>query len=331
MRRLRSAVGELFDYADQSAGYEPLRNEIAAYVSRSRAVRCTPEQVLIVNGSAQGIDLCARLLLEAGDEVAVENPGYHGAHRIFAGYGARMRPARIDENGIVIGDLGKKARLVYVTPSHQFPTGVAMSLTRRLELIEWSRCNNAVIIEDDYDSEYRYSGPPLPSLQGLATGVAVIYIGTFSKVMFPSLRIGYVIAPESLVARLRRAKWLADRHTPVPEQAALADFIAEGHLERHIRRMRRIYGERRGALVESLDRHFGDGVQIHGDAAGMHVLVRFKDQRIAERAEEAKVQLISSGAYYLTEPPGGEFVLGFSSIGERSIREGIRRLAAATR
>ena len=331
MRRLRSAVGELFDYADQSAGYEPLRNEIAAYVSRSRAVRCTPEQVLIVNGSAQGIDLCARLLLEAGDEVAVENPGYHGAHRIFAGYGARMRPARIDENGIVIGDLGKKARLVYVTPSHQFPTGVAMSLTRRLELIEWSRCNNAVIIEDDYDSEYRYSGPPLPSLQGLATGVAVIYIGTFSKVMFPSLRIGYVIAPESLVARLRRAKWLADRHTPVPEQAALADFIAEGHLERHIRRMRRIYGERRDALVESLDRHFGDGVQIHGDAAGMHVLVRFKDERIAERAEEAKVQLISSGAYYLTEPPSGEFVLGFSSIGERSIREGIRRLAAATR
>lgn len=331
MRRLRSAVGELFDYADQSAGYEPLRNEIAAYVSRSRAVRCTPEQVLIVNGSAQGIDLCARLLLEAGDEVAVENPGYHGAHRIFVGYGARMRPARIDENGIVIGDLGKKARLVYVTPSHQFPTGVAMSLTRRLELIEWSRCNNAVIIEDDYDSEYRYSGPPLPSLQGLATGVAVIYIGTFSKVMFPSLRIGYVIAPESLVERLRRAKWLADRHTPVPEQAALADFIAEGHLERHIRRMRRIYGERRGALVESLDRHFGDGVQIHGDAAGMHVLVRFKDQRIAERAEEAKVQLIGSGAYYLTEPPGGEFVLGFSSIGERSIREGIRRLAAATR
>jgi GntR family transcriptional regulator / MocR family aminotransferase len=331
MRRLRSAVGELFDYADQSAGYEPLRNEIAAYVSRSRAVRCSPEQVLIVNGSAQGIDLCARLLLEADDEVAVENPGYYGAHRIFAGYGARLRPARIDDNGIVIGDLGRKARLVYVTPSHQFPTGVAMSLTRRLELIEWSRRNNAVIIEDDYDSEYRYSGPPLPSLQGLATGVAVIYIGTFSKVMFPSLRFGYVIAPVSLVARLRRAKWLADRHTSVPEQAALADFIAEGHLERHIRRMRRAYGERRNALVESLDRYFGERVEIHGDAAGMHVLARFKDDGIAERAAAAKVQLIGSGPYYLSEPPRGEFVLGFSSIGERSIREGIRRIAAITR
>ncbi|MGA2877781.1 MAG: PLP-dependent aminotransferase family protein [Bryobacteraceae bacterium] len=336
MRRLRSAEPELFDYADQAAGYGPLREEIAAYVSRSRAVRCTPEQVIIVNGSAQGIDLCVRLLLEPGDEVAIENPGYHGAHRIFAGYGARLRPARIDDSGIVIRDLGKKARLVYVTPSHQFPTGVAMSLARRLELIEWSRQHNAVLIEDDYDSEYRYSGPPLPSLQGLATGVAVIYIGTFSKVMFPSLRIGYVIAPPSLVPRLRRAKWLADRHNPVPEQAALADFISEGHLERHIRRMRRIYGERRNVLVESLERHFGDRVHIRGDAAGMHVLASFEagdlhDQTIAERAAAAKVQLVSSAAYYLTAAPRGEFVLGFSSIGERSIREGIRRLAEALR
>jgi GntR family transcriptional regulator/MocR family aminotransferase len=329
VRRLRAATPELFDYADQSAGYTPLRDEIAAYVSRSRAVRCTPEQVIVVNGSAQGIDLCARLLLEPGDEVAIENPGYHGAHRILAGYGARLRPARIDENGIAIRDLGKKARLAYVTPSHQFPTGVGMSLARRLELIEWSRRHNAALIEDDYDSEYRYSGAPLPALQGLAAGVAVIYIGTFSKVMFPSLRIGYVVAPASLVARLRRAKWLADRQTPVPEQAALADFISEGHLERHIRRMRHIYGERRDALVESLDRHFGDRVQVRGDAAGMHVLARFEDERIAEKAAAAKVQLVSSAACYLTDPPGGEFILGFSSIGERSIREGIRRLAEA--
>ncbi len=327
MRRLRTAAPELFDYADQSAGYGPLRDEIAAYVSRSRAVRCAPEQVIIVNGSAQGIDLCVRLLLEPGDQVAIENPGYHGAHRIFAGYGARLRPARIDENGIVIRDLGEKARLVYVTPSHQFPTGVAMSLSRRLELIEWSRRHNAVLIEDDYDSEYRYSGPPLPSLQGLATGVAVIYIGTFSKVMFPSLRIGYVIAPPSIVARLRRAKWLADRQTPVPEQAALADFISEGHLERHIRRMRRIYGERRDVLVGALDRYFGDRVQIRGDAAGMHLLVRFQQDGMAEKAAAAKVQLVSSASCYLTEPPRGEFILGFSSIGERSIRDAIRRLA----
>jgi GntR family transcriptional regulator/MocR family aminotransferase len=200
-----------------------------------------------------------------------------------------------------------------------------MSLARRLELIEWSRQRNAVLIEDDYDSEFRYSGPPLPSLQGLATGVAVIYIGTFSKIMFPSLRIGYVIAPPGLVPRFRRAKWLADRHTPVPEQAALADFISEGHLERHVRRMRRIYGERRNALVESLQRHFGDRVTIYGDAAGMHLLVG-----IAEKAAAAKVQLVGSASCYLTAAPRGEFIVGFSSTGERSIREGIRRLAEFT-
>jgi GntR family transcriptional regulator / MocR family aminotransferase len=331
MRRLRTASSELFDYSDESSGYGALRDEIAAYVARSRAVRCTPEQVIIVSGSAQGIDLCARLLLDAGDEVAMENPGYPGAQRIFAGYGAQLRPARIDDGGIVIQDLGKKARLVYVTPSHQFPTGVAMSLTRRLELIEWSRRHNAVLIEDDYDSEYRYSGPPLPALQGLAPEGAVIYIGTFSKVMFPSLRLGYVIAPLSLVPQLRRAKWLADRHTPVPDQAALADFIAEGHLERHIRRMRRVYGERRQALVESLDRHFGDRVQIHGESTGMHVLVQFHGEKIAEKAAAAKVQIFSSAGCYLREPPPGEFILGFSSISERSIREGVRRLAEAIR
>jgi GntR family transcriptional regulator/MocR family aminotransferase len=334
MRHLRAAAHELFDYRElfdypeQSAGYQPLRREIAAYVARSRAVRCTAEQVVIVNGSQQGLDLCVRLLIDPGDDVAFENPGYQGASRIFQAHGARLRPARIDSDGIVIGDLGGKARLVYVTPSHQFPTGVSMSLARRLELIEWARGRSAAIIEDDYDSEYRYSGAPLPSLQGLAHGVPVIYIGTFSKVMFPGLRIGYVIAPPRFVAALKRAKWLADRHTSLLDQAALADFIHEGHLERHIRRMRRLYGRRREVLVESLARHFGESAKVRGDAAGMHLLVRFEDDAIIERAAAAKVLLMNASAYYLTKPPNGEFIFGFSSIGERTIREGIRRLAA---
>lgn len=334
MRHLRGAAHELFDYRElfdypeQSAGYQPLRREIAAYVARSRAVRCTPEQVVIVNGSQQGLDLCVRLLIDPGDDVAFENPGYQGASRIFQAHGARLRPARIDSDGIVIGDLGRQARLVYVTPSHQFPTGVSMSLARRLELIEWARGRSAAIIEDDYDSEYRYSGAPLPSLQGLAHGVPVIYIGTFSKVMFPGLRIGYVIAPQRFVAALKRAKWLADRHTSLLDQAALADFIREGHLERHIRRMRRLYGRRREVLVESLARHFGESAKVRGDAAGMHLLVQFEDDAIIERASAAKVLLMNASAYYLTKPPNDEFILGFSSIGERTIREGIRRLAA---
>jgi GntR family transcriptional regulator/MocR family aminotransferase len=334
MRHLRAATHELFDYrelfdyAEQSAGYQSLRGEIAAYVARSRAVRCTPEQVVIVNGSQQGLDLCVRLLIDPGDEVAFENPGYQGASRIFQAHGARLRPARIDSDGIVIGDLGPKARLVYVTPSHQFPTGVSMSLARRLELIEWARVQEAAIIEDDYDSEYRYSGAPLPSLQGLANGVPVIYIGTFSKVMFPGLRIGYVIAPPRFVAALKRAKWLADRHTSLLDQAALTDFIREGHLERHIRRMRRLYGRRREVLVEALARHFGDSAKVRGDAAGMHLLVRFDDDGIVESAAARKVLVMSASSYYLTKPPSGEFIFGFSSIGERTIREGVKRLAA---
>ena len=333
-RHLRGATHELydyaglFDYAEQSAGYEPLRREIAAYVARCRAVRCAPEQVVIVNGSQQGLDLCVRLLLDRDDQVAFENPGYQGARQIFQAHGARLRPARIDADGVVIGDLGRTTRLVYVTPSHQFPTGVSMSLARRLELIEWARGQNAAIIEDDYDSEYRYSGAPLPSLQGLSHGVPVIYIGTFSKVMFPGLRIGYVVAPQRLVAALQRAKWLADRHTSLPDQAALTDFIREGHLERHIRRMRRLYGRRRQVLVESLARHFGAGAQVRGDAAGMHLLVKFDDERIAERAAANKVLLMSASAYYLTKAPRAEFIFGFSSIGERTIREGVKRLAA---
>jgi GntR family transcriptional regulator/MocR family aminotransferase len=329
MRRLRTAVPALFDYAEQPAGYLPLRKEIAAYVARSRAVRCNPKQVVILNGSAQAIDLCARLLLDAGDEVAIENPCYQGARRIFTASGARLRPVRVDQDGIITEDLGKQARLVYVTPSHQFPAGVSLSLARRLELIEWARLHKAILIEDDYDSEYRYSGPPVPALQGLANGVPVIYIGTFSKVMFPSLRIGYVIAPEQLVAPLGRAKWLADRHSPLLDQAVLSDFIAEGYLERHIRRMRRLYGRRRAALIEALDRHFGDGVKIRGDAAGMHLMVRFDDHRIGERAADAGVQLAGSSSHYLSGAPRGEFIFGFSAIDERTIREGVRRLAGA--
>jgi len=327
LRRLRKFDSTLFDYADKSHGYEPLRAEIAAYVARSRAVRCTSEQVIVVNGSQQALEFCARLLLEPGDPVAFENPGYLGTRRIFDAYGARLQPTRVDSEGIVVDDIDPKARMAYVTPSHQFPTGVALSLARRLALIEWARRAQAVIVEDDYDSEYRYSGPPLPAMQGLAADSPVIYCGTFSKVMFPALRIGYVVVPVPLVDTFTRAKWLSDRHTPLLEQAVLADFMSEGHLDRHIRRMRRHYGRRREVLVESLNRHFGSAAQTTGDAAGMHMLVRFADPAVAERAAATKVQLASVGTYYLTRAPRSEYVFGFSALSERTIREGIKRLA----
>ena len=325
-RHLREAKSDVFDYTDYVAGYPALRSEIASYVSRMRAVRATADQVVVVNGSQQSLDLCARIFLSPGDEIGFENPGYQGARRIFEAAGARLRPLTVGKDGVDLSDLRAKMRLVYVTPSHQFPTGVSMSLATRLELIAWAKRSGAVLVEDDYSSEYRYSGPPLPSMQGLAGDVPVIYIGTFSKVMFPGLRIGYMIAPPGLVKTITRVKWLQDRNTPVLEQKALYDFMHEGHLERHIRRMRRLYGGRREALVAALVRHFGDGVRILGDDAGMHLMAAFDDPRVAERAERNRVQLLSASGYYLTKAPGNEYIFGFSAVGERTIREGVKRL-----
>jgi GntR family transcriptional regulator/MocR family aminotransferase len=219
-----------------------------------------------------------------------------------------------------------------VTPSHQFPLGVSLPLARRLQLLEWARTHGAVVLEDDYDSEYRYSGPPLPAMHGFADGAAVIYIGTFSNVMFRGLRVGYVVVPNDLIGPFVTAKWMADRHTPLVEQAALADFITEGHLERHVRRMRRLYKRRRDVMLEALYRHFGPQAVVRGDAAGLHMTVRFTSVRgLQEKAARAGVHLSSSEIYYLDAARGAaatEYILGFAAVTERVIRESIRRLAA---
>jgi GntR family transcriptional regulator/MocR family aminotransferase len=328
LRHLREATPVVFEYAEWGVGHEPLRRQVSRYLARSRAVRCTPQQVIVVSGSQQALDLCARILINPGDQVAVENPGYLGARQLFAAHGARLRPVPVDEHGLLVSDLPDEARVLHVTPSHQFPTGVSMALARRLELLEWARPRGAVIIEDDYDSEYRYRGAPLPALQGLSRTVPVIYVGSFSNVMFPGLRIGYVVLPQDLVEPFARAKWHSDRHTTLLEQAALADFLNQGHLERHIRRMRRLYARRREVLVEELQRHFGDQVAISGDAAGMYVLVRFMSAAIPSRAGKRGVVLASTGRYYLGGAPAHEYILRFSGITERAIREGVRRLAS---
>jgi GntR family transcriptional regulator/MocR family aminotransferase len=340
-RHLRGASHELYDYADlfdyaeQSAGYEPLRREIAAYVARSRAVRCTVEQVVIVNGSQQGLDLCVRLLLDRGDEVAFENPGYQGARQIFQAHGARLRPARIDPDGVVIGDLGRKTRLVYVTPSHQFPTGVSMSLARRLELIEWARghrgstSKGSAIIEDDYDSEYRYTTSPIASLQGLDGHDRVIYIGTFSKVLFPSLRLGYVVIPPDLIDRFLAVRRTMDLGPPRFFQDVLADFINEGHFARHIRRMRVLYGGRRTALVNSISQELGPRVEVLGAQAGMHLTVTLpkgtRDKEIAERAAAMNFWLWPLSPLYMSPRSRPGFILGFGSTAARHIPRAVRK------
>jgi GntR family transcriptional regulator/MocR family aminotransferase len=326
LRHLRHLTPAVFAYAEHEAGHEPLRREIALYVMRSRAVRCTPEQVIVVNGSQQALDLCARVLVDPGDAVALEHPGYQGARQLFTAHGARLRPVRVTPEGIAVRELPTDARVVYVTPSHQFPTGVSMSLGRRLDLLDWARPRSVVIIEDDYDSEYRYSGAPLPALQGLARDVPVVYVGTFSNVMFPGLRIGYIVVPPGLVEPFARAKWHADRHTTLLEQAALADFLHDGHLERHVRRMRRVYKRRRDVLMEALDRYFGEEVEVLGDAAGMHLVVRFKSSTVSARAGRNNVHLASTRPYYVSGAPANEYIIRFSAVRERAIREGIKRL-----
>src|SRR5207248_2018921 len=261
--------------------------------------QCEPGQVLICSGAQRAVDLITRVLIDPGDAVAVEDPGYLGARQVFMAQGADLLPVRVDESGIVVKELHKNStsniKLVYVSPSHQFPTGTLLSLSRRLELLAWAGQQNAFIIEDDYDSEYRYGGRPVPALQGLDEGERVIYVGTFSKVLFPSLRLGFMVLPQSLVDPIARAKWLTDRQSPLIEQCALADFINEGHLERHIRRMRTLYAQRRQALVNAFDKYLNGRVTMLGDDAGMHLMVRFttqlNEQELIDRAAIRGVEL----------------------------------------
>jgi len=279
--------------------------------------------------------LITRVLIDPQDVIVIEDPGYLGARHIFAAQGARVLPVRVDESGIDVRELKSKSnskpKFVYVSPSHQFPTGTLLSLSRRLELLSWAHEQNAFVIEDDYDSEYRYRSRPVPALQGLDHHARVIYVGTFSKVLFPSLRLGYMVVPESLVEPLARAKRLTDRQSPLIEQCALTDFINEGHLERHIRRMRTLYATRRQALVDALSAHLNGRVSIMGDEAGMHLMVRLKteldDKELVARAATQGVELISARSCYMRTKYSGEFIFGYSNLTEHQIAAGVKKLS----
>jgi GntR family transcriptional regulator/MocR family aminotransferase len=325
--------GRRFDYAPDPAGHPPLREAIAAYLGRVRAVECTADDVVIVTGSQQAIDLTARILIEPGDIVAIEEPGYRGAQRTFAAQGAELCGVRVDNEGMRVDELAAcgPVRLVYVTPSHQFPTGVVLSLARRLELLRWASRARAVVFEDDYDSAYRYGGAPIAALQGLDTDGRVVYVGTFSKTMFPALRIGYVVIPAPLRHVFVQAKAFCDRQSPIVEQCALADFLNEGHFERHVRRMRALYRSRREVLLAALRRHAGD-VEVIGDSAGMHLMARLPvddDDRFVARAAKAGVTLATTRSCYLDAPRPHEFIFGFAEVDEAAIDAGVARLAEA--
>lgn len=323
-------------YATSATGYEPLRSAVSDYLQQSRAVRCTPEQVIITNGSQQALSLITQLLVNPNDTVAIEDPGYLGARHIFQASGAKLLPIPLDRDGLMVEELmhhPTPPRLVYVTPSHQFPTGALLSLSRRLALLQWAWKARALIVEDDYDSEYRYGGRPIPSLQGLDTHGSVLYVGTFSKVMFPSIRLGYLVLPASLVEVFSKAKWLADRQPPILTQAVLTEFIAAGYLERHLRKMRLCYERRRAVLVQALYEHFGETVEILGDSAGLHVMAKlplsFSDDEAMARAAAVGVEICSAQIQYETFRNTGEFVFGYTAINEAQIRDGIHRIAKA--
>ena len=324
----------LMNYAADAAGYLPLRQAIAHYLGRSRAVQCTPEQVIIVNGSQQALDLIARLTLDLEDWVAIEEPGYLGARYCFTGQGAKLQAIPVDADGLnveVLSQCCQPFKLLYVTPSHQFPTGATLSLARRLALLQWAQQTGTLILEDDYDGEYRYGDRPIPALQGLDRHNVVIYVGTFSKIFFPALRMGYLVVPSAWLPLVSRAKWLCDRQAPMLEQYALADFLTEGHFERHIRRMRHLYNRRRQGLVKALNDYLGSSITILGENAGIHLMAKIEttvpDQVVIQRAASVDVGIISAQDYYLTSPKTSEFIFGYAQLSEGQIEQGIQKLA----
>ena len=329
-RRARKASVAELDYAPP-AGNPALREAICAHLRRSRAVACDPSEVIIVNGSQQALDLIARVLLERGDRIAIEDPSYQGTRQILLAAGARLLPVPVDTDGLNPVKLPQNARLCFVTPSHQFPTGAVLPLARRLALLEWANRTNAVIVEDDYDGEFHYQGQPLESLQGLDSDGRIIYVGTFSRTVFPSLRVGYLVVPKSLIAAFTGAKWINDQHSAVLEQQALAEFITTGAYERHLRRLRRRNSSRCKAVLGSVDEYLGDRVEVTGDGAGAHVALwpkrRLDESLLLARAAERGVRIYGMSHYFLTKPSQAGFLLGYSRMKEAEIRQGIRRLS----
>lgn len=331
----REPPRSLLVYGDP-AGYRPLREAIATYLREARGVRCEAGQVIIVGGCQQALDLAARVLLDPGDAVWIEDPGYLGARSALLGAGATLIPVPVDREGLdVAAGVARRAsaRAAYVTPSHQYPLGVTMSLARRLALLSWAARSGAWVLEDDYDSEYRYTGRPLAAIQGLDGGARVVYLGSFSKVLFPSLRLGYLVAPPDLVDAFTAARSVSGRHSPVADQAILARFMTEGHFARHIRRTRHLYAERRAMLLEAARRELAGLLEIEPGEAGLHVpgwLPKGVDDRAAAETAAARgVEVFPLSACALKPLARGGLLLGFAALNGPEICEGVRRLATA--
>jgi len=315
-RQLRLARPELLDYADDG-GYFPLRHAIADYVRVSRAVRVDVEQVIVTAGTQHSLDLCAQLLADVGDRVWVEDPCYWGARCIFESCDLKIEPIPVDRDGMnpAAAPSGSRPKLIYLTPSNQYPTGVAMSLARRRAVLELATRERAWILEDDYDSELRYSGRPLASLQGLGTEQRVVYLGTFSKVLYPGIKIGYLVVPAPLVEPFRSALYDLQRPGQLPVQGALAEFIERGYFATHLRRVRQAYAETRALLIDSLEPALGKSAWVSSQSAGLHLVIRlpdgFDDQRLAETAAAHGVRVSALSQYFIGPASAWGLVVGY--------------------
>jgi GntR family transcriptional regulator/MocR family aminotransferase len=328
-RRRWGKARRLLGYGDR-LGYAPLREAIAEHVSLARGVRCTPDQVIVVNGSQQALDLVARVLFDAGDAMWVEDPGYLGARSAFRAAGVQLVPVPVDDDGLLVATGIKRApraRGAYVTPSRQYPTGGSLSAGRRLELLAWAAKVGAWVIEDDYDSEFRYASRPLPSMQGLDATDRVAYVGTFSKTLFPALRLGYLVVPEALAPSLAAAREISGLHAPLVEQAVLSDFLREGHYVRHVRRMRLVYEERRDVLVQALARECGDRLRVGPHDGGMHLTAwlprGMHDVEVATRLREHGVLCTPLSQFRLRRSTQGGLLLGYAGYGRAEIEQAV--------
>lgn len=334
-RNIRQISREMLGY-ESSLGYFPLREAIANYLKTSRGIECETAQVIIISGSSQGLDLTARILLEEGDEVLIEDPNYTGIHGALFSTGAKVVPISLDDEGININEikrLATKPRALFVTPASHFPTTITMSLSRRAELLEWAELNNCWIIEDDYASEFRYEGKSVAPLQTMDLTGRVIYIGTFSKLLFPALRLGFLVVPPNLVETFHRAIAFTTRQPSILEQITLSDLISEGHFGKHLRRIRAIYGERKKLLNDLIEKELAEFIRIKKTDAGMHLIGNLNkglsEKNVAEKALEAGIYLSPLSKYCINSKLPDALLFGFTSIDEENINNGITVLKKA--
>jgi GntR family transcriptional regulator/MocR family aminotransferase len=328
-RRTKLARSDLFG-SYHIMGYPPLCEAISRYLAASRGVVCLPEQIIITNGAQSAFDILARLLTDPGEPVWMEEPGYYGAGAAFLSAGARLLPLRVSDDGWELTAPAAIPKVIFATPSCHYPLGITMAMAQRLTLIRMAAEWNAWIIEDDYDSEYRFQGQPIPALQGIASQSRVVFVGTFAKILFPAMRLGYMVVPMDVRDRLIAALNATGQFAPLITQAALADFITEGHLTRHLRRMRRIYAERRQFFIEQFDSHLQSWMELRRTDSGIQLIGMFKrpldDRMIAGDARKQGINVSPLSLQYRSRPTKSGLLMGFAAADERTTRRAMQRL-----